>query len=121
MFFFFSSRRRHTRFDCDWSSDVCSSDLNRALVKALPALERIIAQATDGLQRLGNPPSPGINALFEGAQEAESQMYITFASNRIYLVTAQAREEELNDQAVRRLRTLIAETQLEVPGLNVGL
>src|SRR2546430_15231978 len=24
---FFSSRRRHTRFDCDWSSDVCSSDL----------------------------------------------------------------------------------------------
>src|SRR2546427_12043481 len=26
-FLFFSSRRRHTRFDCDWSSDVCSSDL----------------------------------------------------------------------------------------------
>src|SRR2546430_12038632 len=25
-FLFFSSRRRHTRFDCDWSSDVCSSD-----------------------------------------------------------------------------------------------
>src|SRR2546430_17588240 len=29
LFFFFSSRRRHTRFDCDWSSDVCSSDLPR--------------------------------------------------------------------------------------------
>src|SRR2546430_547556 len=29
--FFFSSRRRHTRFDCDWSSDVCSSDLSRWL------------------------------------------------------------------------------------------
>src|SRR2546430_17231567 len=27
LFFFFSSRRRHTRFDCDWSSDVSSSDL----------------------------------------------------------------------------------------------
>src|SRR5260370_11145468 len=27
MVFFFSSRRRHTRFKCDWSSDVCSSDL----------------------------------------------------------------------------------------------
>src|SRR3990167_10293956 len=24
---FFSSRRRYARFDCDWSSDVCSSDL----------------------------------------------------------------------------------------------
>src|SRR2546430_2627858 len=30
----FSSRRRHTRFDCDWSSDVCSSDL-RALNQAM--------------------------------------------------------------------------------------
>src|SRR5260370_25940220 len=28
MCFFFSSRRRHTRFKCDWSSDVCSSDLS---------------------------------------------------------------------------------------------
>src|SRR6266511_100492 len=28
LFFFFSSRRRHTRFSRDWSSDVCSSDLN---------------------------------------------------------------------------------------------
>src|SRR3712207_8941758 len=27
-FFFFSSRRRHTRYWRDWSSDVCSSDLN---------------------------------------------------------------------------------------------
>src|SRR2546427_7727753 len=33
-FFFFSSRRRHTRFDCDWSSDVCSSDLNLAIAVA---------------------------------------------------------------------------------------
>src|SRR5256886_4260332 len=29
--FFFSSRRRHTRFDCDWSSDVCSSDLKKVI------------------------------------------------------------------------------------------
>src|SRR5256886_3756201 len=31
LMFFFSSRRRHTRFDCDWSSDVCSSDLQKNL------------------------------------------------------------------------------------------
>src|SRR5216684_3943936 len=30
VFFFFSSRRRHTRCSRDWSSDVCSSDLSRA-------------------------------------------------------------------------------------------
>src|SRR2546430_11807172 len=35
MFFFFSSRRRHTRFDCDWSSDVCSSDLYSGEVSLL--------------------------------------------------------------------------------------
>src|SRR6266480_7187980 len=34
-FFFFSSRRRHTRLTCDWSSDVCSSDL--AVVGSGPA------------------------------------------------------------------------------------
>src|SRR2546430_13718051 len=33
--FFFSSRRRHTRFDCDWSSDVCSSDLGAAEFRQL--------------------------------------------------------------------------------------
>src|SRR2546427_3500392 len=42
-FFFFSSRRRHTRFDCDWSSDVCSSDLEdgAALREAYLFLRRL--------------------------------------------------------------------------------
>src|SRR6266478_2859068 len=42
-FFFFSSRRRHTRFDCDWSSDVCSSDLQycRSPSKTLRTSERL--------------------------------------------------------------------------------
>src|SRR2546430_13457738 len=35
--FFFSSRRRHTRFDCDWSSDVCSSDLRSYSTPARPS------------------------------------------------------------------------------------
>src|SRR3989449_2603904 len=39
-FFFFSSRRRHTRCSRDWSSDVCSSDLNEAVQYVLsPKLE----------------------------------------------------------------------------------
>src|SRR5437588_12709778 len=34
--FFFSSRRRHTRSLCDWSSDVCSSDLVETCSKSFP-------------------------------------------------------------------------------------
>src|SRR5262249_57712804 len=34
-FFFFSSRRRHTRLVSDWSSDVCSSDLDRSLMRSM--------------------------------------------------------------------------------------
>src|SRR5690625_7382586 len=37
-FFFFSSRRRHTRWPRDWSSDVCSSDLIRASTASLTGL-----------------------------------------------------------------------------------
>src|SRR5438034_4898748 len=38
-FFFFSSRRRHTRSLCDWSSDVCSSDLSSiSLATVTPSL-----------------------------------------------------------------------------------
>src|SRR5882762_3023616 len=33
-FFFFSSRRRHTIFKCDWSSDVCSSDLPPVTIRS---------------------------------------------------------------------------------------
>jgi predicted RND superfamily exporter protein len=93
----------------------------QAMIKALPALERIIAQASDSLQRQGAPPTPGINALFGGGEEAEGQIYITFAKGRIYLVSARARTDELNEKAVPRLRELVAQTQLEVPGLNVGV
>src|SRR5690606_39751824 len=39
-FFFFSSRRRHTRFSRDWSSDVCSSDL-RLLVELVSSGKRV--------------------------------------------------------------------------------
>src|SRR5256884_2441657 len=36
LFFFFSSRRRHTRCSRDWSSDVCSSDLYSTAIEAGP-------------------------------------------------------------------------------------
>ena len=94
---------------------------NKSMVKAFPALERIVAQARDGLLRPGIPPSPGVTALFEGGEQAEQELYITFGKGRIYLATAQAISEERRGAAVRRMRELVQETEVEVPGLNVGI
>src|SRR5438094_2748389 len=94
---------------------------NESMVKALPALERIVRQADASLRRSGTAPSPGVTALFNPSEEAEQEMYITFAKGRIFLVTAQAPTEEQNGAAVERLRQLVEETKIEVPGLNVGL
>ncbi|MBU6402798.1 MAG: MMPL family transporter, partial [Verrucomicrobia bacterium] len=94
---------------------------NEALLKAVPALQRIIEQATDSLLRPGTPPAPGLTALFGGGAEAEEAQYITFNGGRIFLCTAHARTEELNAEAVQRLRALVRQTQAEVPGVNVGI
>src|SRR2546430_10010136 len=65
--FFFSSRRRHTRFDCDWSSDVCSSDLQKIadlLVQSRVGFEFDIAAGVvvDSMQRTVD----GFDALANG-------------------------------------------------------
>jgi len=94
---------------------------NNALLGALPALQRIIDSATDSLSRPGRPVSPGVTALFGAGEEAEQRMYITFANGRIYLVTARPRNADVTSDCVQRMRELIHQTELEVPGLNVGL
>jgi len=98
-----------------------ASDENKSMIKALPALERIVAQAKASLILPGSPPSPGVMALFDPGPEAIGKMYITFANGRIFLATAQAPTEKQNGVAVERLLQLVAETKLEVPGLNVGI
>src|SRR2546427_6642088 len=55
-FFFFSSRRRHTRFDCDWSSDVCSSDLVQPQLAQLLAHDQHLVEHGVGCARLGQLP-----------------------------------------------------------------
>src|SRR5689334_23571407 len=55
-FFFFSSRRRHTRWNCDWSSDVCSSDLGLFLTRSWWAGIRFYPQ----LPPPGERGTPGI-------------------------------------------------------------
>src|SRR2546430_4845365 len=57
--FFFSSRRRHTRFDCDWSSDVCSSDLASGVAVLLGVADALKAK----------PPTLGVDLLFVDGED----------------------------------------------------
>ncbi len=105
---------------------------NRALMGAVPMLERIVTDAATSLDLPGKPPSPGFATLLNAGPE---DTYITFGQNRIFLVTAQPRmvapqatplkterkPGNLNDRAVERLRQLVEQTRIEVPGLNVGV
>src|SRR5690606_39566122 len=57
-FFFFSSRRRHTRFSRDWSSDVCSSDLIVDFLKNPQKYQRLGGKIPKGVLLVG-PPGTG--------------------------------------------------------------
>src|SRR5260221_5264805 len=67
-FFFFSSRRRHTRSLCDWSSDVCSSDLSAYLTEAVRhELDRSLAHVRVLRELTVILSDAGVNALaFKG-------------------------------------------------------
>src|SRR6266480_3506225 len=66
-FFFFSSRRRHTRLTCDWSSDVCSSDLARIVPLRLVVLALVaILLMTSITERSGLDPGVKRFALYFG-------------------------------------------------------
>src|SRR5690242_20924227 len=72
---FFSSRRRHTRLPCDWSSDVCSSDLLEEVVAAVE-LPRLLALRDDrpgagGGVEGGDPRPARAHALGERALRDE--------------------------------------------------
>src|SRR5215211_1619233 len=91
-FFFFSSRRRHTRSLCDWSSDVCSSDLGFGTVFAAtderlrrPVAVKVIPAAGAGdptrAQRealaAGRVDHPGIVAVFDAGEDSRARYLVS--------------------------------------------
>src|SRR6267143_4630520 len=66
MWFFFSSRRRHTRWNCDWSSDVCSSDLDAdERVRAVAELALWAVWSRSGDARVDDLFSKGVAEMGE--------------------------------------------------------
>src|SRR5256885_11365270 len=62
-FFFFSSRRRHTRLQGDWSSDVCSSDLASSWMSSSDRgrSRPVVKSSSTTVDPGGNPPSSRIS------------------------------------------------------------
>src|SRR2546430_10186654 len=79
-FFFFSSRRRHTRFDCDWSSDVCSSDL-MAKTKKSDLQERLERYRQIKLTVIGR----------KTGQEISNPVWFVFEGEKLYLLRSEER------------------------------
>jgi hypothetical protein len=93
----------------------------QSLIQALPFLRRLIVQAQLSLERPGLPPSPGVEALFAGGEEAAQSSYLTFDQGRVFLLTVQPRKAAMAGEAIEELRRLMSAIQFEVPGVNVGL
>src|SRR2546430_9181288 len=113
---FFSSRRRHTRFDCDWSSDVCSSDLYDAPTVS-PADEDRVAEAprvednsftglTIGIESVDIPAASGLLARLRGLATRSCELHWVTTegvchSLEVKLGQAQASLERGNATAAR--------------------
>src|SRR5688572_10114052 len=75
--FFFSSRRRHTRFDCDWSSDVCSSDLwNIEMMQLTNRSKLVVKKKLNWIENLYLP------AIFQGMAITISHLFKKAATVR---------------------------------------
>src|SRR5437588_12184766 len=75
LFFFFSSRRRHTRSLCDWSSDVCSSDLlRRRLVHELGRGEPVVDDGVAAAQEVEAADGDEARVAGAGARSEERRV-----------------------------------------------
>src|SRR2546430_4210596 len=97
--FFFSSRRRHTRFDCDWSSDVCSSDLFRS------ALPRFVGRARHLSSCSGDFMSP--HYLLQGYQPRPAFKCFIFNQFRTLCERSEEHTSELQSQSNLVCRLLL--------------
>src|SRR5256886_10766743 len=92
VYFFFSSRRRHTRFDCDWSSDVCSSDLPVWLAGILGAgiISAVMGSDAHQVLALSTMFTKDIYQHYGGREKYGERGAVYFARAFIVLVTIAA-------------------------------
>src|SRR2546430_7368237 len=88
---FFSSRRRHTRFDCDWSSDVCSSDLVQHG-----------RRESDGIRQCGDQPAP-LASVAHGEQDRKSTRLNSSHSQISYAVFCLKKKKKVTNLLITNI------------------
>src|SRR6266480_479634 len=108
IFFFFSSRRRHTRLTCDWSSDVCSSDLVYA-----EDPDQNFFPSPGKITRMAEPSGPGVRL--------DSGVYVGFAVPMDYdpLLAKLAVWGGTREDAIERMSRALGE--YHVAGIRTNL
>src|SRR5688572_32708419 len=108
VYFFFSSRRRHTRFDCDWSSDVCSSDLVYLCMEG----PQFSTRAESHLYRSWNVDVIGMTNLQEAKLAREAEIcYATMALVTDYDCWHESHDDVNVEQILAYLRANAAMAQ----------
>src|SRR5690606_23407627 len=104
IFFFFSSRRRHTRFSRDWSSDVCSSDLKVFGTIVSDEDQTPLESATVYLERAKDSTMVtyaisdrnGAFSLENRTSETELKLFISFVGYESFTKTVQIDKDEID-------------------------
>src|SRR5690606_40791782 len=113
IYFFFSSRRRHTRFSRDWSSDVCSSDCRVTVREAAQPVHQVAvhvvraAQSGQSVLRINLYPK----------ELGQVDVTLEMRDGRLHVTVAADRPDTLQ-QLQQSVRTL--ERALQDAGLNIG-
>src|SRR3989338_954645 len=108
----FSSRRRHTRWNCDWSSDVCSSDLRR------------VATGRTSVPRLGFRQAGELAKLADGVAREQfiDKLLVGLAVVEVLAALPAERQHELAHARVGAVLLIIfAEVADQAPGFVVEL
>src|SRR6267143_5386026 len=118
--FFFSSRRRHTRWNCDWSSDVCSSDLAvtwRALQRGIAvqdpdAIAAVAEEARIVCELIDNESRISIDGF-----DPSAQLHSDEVNRAVSLVSRVPRVREIRNRLVRRRG---ANRDVVIEGRDIG-
>src|SRR5260370_2681363 len=129
--FLFSSRRRHTRFKCDWSSDVCSSDLKSPF--RVVAWGKLAGSHTEnialtrctqpGMAVLLRPPKPSYGLLTRDREHDSNKKHGSKGSNKKHGSKDPPRQEKSLNMKNKKLNAVHVWKQLEdlaVPRLHLS-